>query len=83
MSIFRWFRRKPTYRFRIAQTTRVRHSWLWEVVDCLTATCKSPAAGPVPSRPSDEAYRSGAPLLLGALGAEVPGVRRVVKRSHA
>ena len=30
MSIFNWFRRKPTYRFRIAETHRGK--WIWEVV---------------------------------------------------
>ena len=33
MSIFSWFRRKPTYRVRVVQTKGVRHSWLWEIVD--------------------------------------------------
>ena len=64
MSVFNWFRRKPTYSFRIAQTTRGK--WLWEVVD---DAYHAKALQPAPFHPTRDEAAAAARRFCQGLGA--------------
>ena len=65
MSIFNWFRRKPPYSFRIAETHRGK--WIWEVVDY---ACHAKALQPVPFHETRDAAVAAARRFAKGLGAE-------------
>ena len=68
MSIFNWFRRKPTFSFRIAQTQRGK--WIWEVVDPSASSYEVRALQPAPFHPVRAAAVAAARRFAQGLGAE-------------
>ena len=68
MSVFNWFRRKPTYRFRIAETHRGK--WIWEVVDPSASSFQVRALQPAPFHPTRDEAAAAARRFAQGIGAE-------------